>query len=94
MVRLRTFRLLVQAFTLMRGGCDNHKCHNKNPRLWDWGVNDVMPGSDRLRILVIFEKSLRSDAGQSELTFGLGRSQSSCGLRDAPRVCWVSDLRF
>ena len=23
---------------------------------WDWGVNDVMPGSDGLRILVIFEK--------------------------------------
>ena len=22
---------LVQVFTLVRGGCDNHKCHNRNP---------------------------------------------------------------
>ena len=38
-----------------------------------------MPGSDGVGILVIFEKSssLRSDAG---------RGQSSCVLRDAPRV--------
>ena len=82
--RLWTIRLLVQVFTLMRGGCDNHKCHNKNIRWkWDWGVNDVMPGSDGLGILVIFEKS-------SELRFEPGREQSSWGLRDARRVCWVS----
>ena len=25
---------------------------------WDWDVNDVMPGSDGLGILVIFEKAV------------------------------------
>ena len=32
LVGLWTIRLLVQVFTLPRRGCDNHKCHNKNPR--------------------------------------------------------------
>ena len=32
LVRLWTVRFLVQVSTLARGGCDNHKCHNKNPR--------------------------------------------------------------
>ena len=32
LVGLRTVRLLVQVFTLVRGGCDSHKCYNKNPR--------------------------------------------------------------
>ena len=37
LVRLWTVRLLVQVFTLVRGWCDNHKCHNKNPR-WEIGL--------------------------------------------------------
>ena len=39
-------------------GCeyDNHKCHNKTPRC-DWGVNDIMPGSDVAENLVILKKS-------------------------------------
>ena len=49
----------------------------------DWGVNDVMLGSDGQGILVIFEKS-------SQLRVEPGRGQSSCGQRDAQRVCWVS----
>ena len=32
LVRLITIRLLLHVFTLARGGCDNHKCHNKIPR--------------------------------------------------------------
>ena len=41
LVWLRTFRLVhglvrcthwVQVFTCARGGCDNQRCHNKNPR--------------------------------------------------------------
>ena len=36
LVRLWTVRLLVQVFTLTHEGCDNHKCHNKNPR-WKMG---------------------------------------------------------
>ena len=31
LVRLRTVQLLVQMFTFVCGGCDNHKCHNKKP---------------------------------------------------------------
>ena len=33
LVRLWTVRLSVDMFTLAWGGCDNHRCHNKNPRL-------------------------------------------------------------
>ena len=51
----------VQVFTRTRGGCDNQRCQNKNGIV---DVNDVMPGSDGLRILE-FEKN-------SELRFGLG----------------------
>ena len=59
-------------------------------------VNDLMPGSDGLRILGDFWKKnselgfeagrreFRSDAGWIELIFGPGRGQ--LGLRDAPRV--------
>ena len=32
LVRLWTVWLLVQVFTLVRGGSDNHECHNENPR--------------------------------------------------------------
>ena len=32
LVRLWTIQLLVQVFTLVRGGCDNHKCHNRSRR--------------------------------------------------------------
>ena len=56
-IRLWTVRLLVQVFTLARGGCNNHRCHNKTPDgKWDWGVNNVMPGSDGLGFLVILKK--------------------------------------
>ena len=48
-------------FTCVRGGCDNHRCHNKNSR------------KDGLRIFG-FEKN-------SELRFGLGRSESIFGAR-------------
>ena len=38
-------------FTFVRRGYDNHTCHNKSQiEKWDWNVNDVMPGSDGLRI--------------------------------------------
>ena len=53
----------------------------------NWGVNDIMPGSDGLGILVIFEKN-------SYLRFEPERGESSWGLRDAQRICWVSELRF
>ena len=45
LVRLRTIQLSgtcrcihwVQVFTLAHGGCDNHRCHNNNPR-WEIGM--------------------------------------------------------
>ena len=37
---------------------------------------------------------MRFDTGRGYLIFEPGRGQSSCGLRDAPRVCWLSELRF
>ena len=67
-------------FTLVHGGCDNHRCHNKNPK-WDWDVNDVMPGSDGLGILVIFEKS-------SQLRFEAGRGESSLWPMECVERLW------
>ena len=95
LVRLRTIRLSERAGAhiecsscLLTEDVTITNVIMKTPdRTWKWGENDVMAGSDGLGILVIFEKS-------SYLRFGLGRGQSSCGLRDAPRVCWVSELRF
>ena len=50
-------------------------------RKWFWDGNDVMPGSDGLRIWWFWKRRLlRSDSGPG---------QSSEGLRDAQRVCWV-----
>ena len=48
-------------------------------------VNDVMPGSDGLGLLVILNKSseLRFGLRRSELGFKSGRGQSSCLLRGA-----------
>ena len=50
-------------------------------------MNDVMPGSNGLRILVIFKKKskLRFEPRGGELIFESGRGQSSCVLRDS----WV-----
>ena len=94
-----------QMFTPTQGGCDNHKCHKKNP-----GGNrtrdDIMPGSVGLRILVIFKRkqlveirTLASPVGSTEcaaqfvvsVSWDLNMDEASpvCGLRDAPRVCWV-----
>ena len=50
-------------------------------RKCDWGVNDVMPGSDGLRILV-------------ELRFEDGWGESSFWATGCACVCWVSKLRF
>ena len=101
LVRLRTIRLSARAGAHIECRCSRSCAEDvtitdviiKTPdRKWKTGVvNDVRSGSNRLRILVIFEKSsqLRSDAGRSELGFGPGRGQSSCGLRNAPRVSGV-----
>ena len=44
---------------LARGGCDNNNVIIKTPDgKWDCSVNDVMPGSDGLGIVVIFEKTV------------------------------------
>ena len=62
-------------------GCDNHRCHNKNPQIGNGNrdVNDVMPGSDGPGFLVMLNKSseLRFELRRSELSFGPGRGQSS-----------------
>ena len=49
-------------------------------RKWDWGVNDVMPGSDGLRFLVIWKKTLveiRLWAGPLQLGVDCGRCRNS-----------------
>ena len=74
LVRPRTIRLSARAGAhiecrFSRSSAEDVTITNviiKPPdRKWDWGLNDVMPGSNGLEILVIFEKSseLRSDAG-------------------------------
>ena len=44
-------------FTLARGGCDNHICHNKKNPDGKWDVDYVMLGSEGLRFLVILKKA-------------------------------------
>ena len=85
LVRLRTIRLSARAGAHIECWCSRSCAEDvtitgvmiKTPgRKWDWGVNDVIPGSDGLGILVIFflkSSLLRSDAGRNELRFGLGR---------------------
>ena len=70
----------------------------KSPdRKWDWGVNDVMPGSDGLAILMIFEKAVSWDLslGEASWDLKLGEASPVCGQRDAHAfvgsVSWDSD---
>ena len=75
---------LSTVFTLVRGGCDNHWCHYKNPR-WemDWDVNDVMSWSDRLGILVIFEKKQLVETKRVDIWAGWGQSSWGYGMHRA-----------
>ena len=53
----------------------------KNPyRKWDWGVHHVMPGSERLRFSVIFEKGVSWDLtlGQASSAAGVGVDCGGC----------------
>ena len=92
LVRLRTIRLSSRAGTHIERRCSCSHMEDvtitdviiKTPdRKWDWGVDDIMPGSDGLGNFGDFEK-------MSELRFGPGRVQ--LGLWDVPRFCWVSEL--
>ena len=86
---------LTQVFTHARGGCDNHRCHNKKPRIGfgTGDVNDVMARSDGLGFLVILNKSseLRFGLRQSELGFKSGRGQFSCVAAGCARAFVGSD---
>ena len=64
LVRLRTVRILIQVFTLAAEDVTITNVIIKTPeRKWDWGMNDVRPGSDGLGILVIFEKKQLVEIG-------------------------------
>ena len=99
LVRLRTIRLVhVQGhtlgamFTLMRGGCDNHRCHNKNPR-WEMRLGCEWRHVRKrwAGILGDFEKKqeLMADAGRCDLLFDLGEA-SPVGSTGCAAHCWVS----
>ena len=64
LVRFRTIRLNARADARIECRCSRSRAEDgtisdviiKNPdRKWDWDANDVMPGSEGLGILVIFE---------------------------------------
>ena len=127
-VRLRTIRLCARAGTHIERWCSRSCAEDmtitdviiKTPdRKYDWGANDVLPGSDGLEFLVILKKAVSwdSDLGESSWVYGMCRAfvgsvswdpklgeaswdlkldeaSPVCGLRDAPRVCWVTLLRF
>ena len=66
LVRLRTIRLSARARAHIECRCSRSRAEDvtitnvkiKTPdRKWDWGSNDVLPGSNGLEIFVIFEKS-------------------------------------
>ena len=49
-------------FTRVRGGCDNHRCHKKKQiENMTGDVNDVLPGSDGLRIFGFKKKTVSCD---------------------------------
>ena len=67
LVRLRTIQFSARAGAHIECRCSRSHAKDvtitnviiKTPdRKWDWGVNDVMPGSEGLGILVIFEKDV------------------------------------
>ena len=85
LVRLRTIRLSVRAGAHIECRCSGSCAEDvtitdiiiKTPdRIWDWDANDIMPGSDGLGILVIFEKDLSwdSDLGESSWVYGMRRA--------------------
>ena len=78
LVRLRTIQLSARAGVHTRGGYNNHRCHNiKTPDgKSDWGVDDVMPGSDGLGILVIFEKAVSWDSKLGEASWDLSLGEA------------------
>ena len=84
LVRLWTVWLLVQVFTLTCRGCNNHECHNKNPR-WVMGL-----GCEWCHAWKRWAGNFGDFWKSSELRFESGRGESSWGLRDTLRVCWVS----
>ena len=66
-------------------------------RKWDWGANDVMPGSDGLGILVIFEKKAVSwDLTLDEASWDSDLDESSVdyGMRARLLGQWVEIWRW
>ena len=106
LVRLRTIRLSARAGAhiecssrLRCGGCDNHKCHNKNPR-WEMGLGCEWRHARKrwAGILGDFEKKAVSwdlSLGEASWFLKLGEASPVCGLRDAcafvGSVIWDSD---
>ena len=84
----------LQVFTRARGGCDNHRCHNKKKtdRKWPGTWMTSCPEA-----ILEFEKSslLRFNARGRESIFGARRGQTSSLRRGAARggVKWKSQHR-
>ena len=107
LVRLRTIQLSAHAGAHIECSSCSHaedvtiaNVIIKTPdRKCDWGVNDVIPRSEGLRILVIFEKAVSWDLSLGEASWDLKlgearRGESSLWATGCTRVCWVSELRF
>ena len=96
LVRLRTIRLSGRVGAYIE--CSSRSCAGdmtitnviiKTPdRKWDWGVNDVISGSNELGILVIFEKAVNwdSDLGVASRVVVYGMRRAFVGS-----VSWESD---
>ena len=100
LVRLGTVRISARAGAHIECMCSRLRAKDvtitnviiKTPdRKWDWGVCDVMPGSDGLRILMIFEKKQWVEIWRwtKRVEIRTWARLVQLGLRDAPRVCWV-----
>ena len=90
LVGLRTVRLLVQVFTLVRGGCENHKCHYKIPRKKN-GTRVWMTSCPEARgreFWWFLEKAVSWD-----LNLGVGSPAEGYEML-GQWVCWVSELRL
>ena len=82
----------VQVFMCTRGRCDNHRCHNKDPReemgpgTWMTACPEAMGwGFSNLKKTVSWDL----DLNKASWFFGPGWGWSSYELRDA-HACWLS----
>ena len=66
----------VQVFTRARGGCDNHRCHNKNPR-WKIGPGTWMTSCPEAEDYGIWKKTVSWDLNSERVSWDSSLEEGS-----------------